>query len=166
MQQLLINNLRLGFNANAALNLKLAESVAEADMTAQPAADMNHPAWILKHLSLYHPVIEALLTGGEPNDPKGEPFGLGTTPVADPAVYGPWDTVISDYRAGTQRVLAALDTAAAGDPNVLTRTMPIPRWQKRFPQAGTALGYLMLHHEAFHAGQLSAWRRARGLPRL
>jgi len=31
---------------------------------------------------------------------------------------------------------------------------------------GSILGYLLVHHEGYHLGQLSAWRRAQGKPEL
>jgi len=127
MQQLFIENLRIGFKANLVIGQKLAAAVDAADMVAQPAAGVNHPAWILRHLSAYHPVLLDLLAG---------------------------------------EVLAAVE-ALAGDDQAhatLTRPMPVPRWAEKFPQVGSIMSYLLIHHEGFHLGQLSAWRRVRGLP--
>ena len=166
MQRLLIENLRLGFHANTSLALKLAETVDAADMCDQPAAAMNHPAWIFRHLHTYHPVIVDLLEGHDPTDPKDAPFGKNSEALADPAVYGEWSQVVADYRGGVESVNAALEGAVSMDESLLFRKMPVARWQERFPAAGSILAYLMVHHEAFHIGQLSTWRRARGLPRL
>ena len=166
MQQLLINNLRIGFQANLAIGKKLAAGVEPADMTLQPVLGVNHPAWILKHLSAYHPVVLDLLAGRTPEDPKTHPFGMQSAPVADASVYGAWDDVVAEYLCGGAAVLAALDTVGTGDDAVavLMHKMPVARWREKFPLAGSVLGYLMIHHEGFHLGQFSAWRRFRGLP--
>lgn len=166
MQQLFIENLRIGFKANLVIGQKLAAAVDAADMVAQPAAGVNHPAWILRHLSAYHPVLLDLLAGDTPEDPKTHRFGMESSPIADAAEYGPWDAVVGDYLDGGAKVLAAVE-ALAGDDQAhatLTRPMPVPRWAEKFPQVGSIMSYLLIHHEGFHLGQLSAWRRVRGLP--
>ena len=39
-------------------------------------------------------------------------------------------------------------------------------FREKFPTVGNALAHTMLLHEMQHLGQLSAWRRASGLPRV
>ena len=165
MQQLLIDNLRIGFQANLAYGEKLAAGVEAKDMTLQPVPGVNHPAWILRHLSAYHPVLLGLLAGETPEDPKTHRFGMQSSPVADPAEYGPWDEVVSEYVTGGTAILASLDLLGSDDAHlsVLMRKMPVERWQQKFPMVGSVLGYLLIHHEGYHLGQLSAWRRFRGL---
>ena len=166
MQQLLINNLRIGFKANLEIAKKLAAGVDAADMVAQPVAGVNHPAWILRHLSAYHPAVLDLLAGRTPEDPKIHRFGMASHPEADASVYGTWDAVVDDYLRGGAEVLAALEALGASDESlaVLMHKMPVPRWQEKFPMAGSILGYLLVYHEGFHLGQFSAWRRFRGQP--
>jgi len=166
MQQLLITNLRIGFQANLTLGRKLAAGVDARDMTVQPVAGVNHPAWILRHLSAYHPVVLDLLAGRTPEDPKHHPFGMLSYPEHDLGVYGPWERVVSDYLGGGEAILAALDQLGSDDAHlaVLLHKMPVPRWQEKFPLVGSVLGYLLIHHEGFHLGQLSAWRRFQGMP--
>ena len=166
MQRLLIDTLRNGFVPSADLCLKLADTIDAAEMCEQPASGMNHPAWILRHLSTYHPVIVDLLNGAEPTDPVDAPFGKNSEALPDPSVYGDWAAIVDEYRAGVKRVTDALDGAASMDPSLLMRKMPVERWRERFPASGSILAYLMCFHEGFHTGQLSTWRRARGLPRL
>lgn len=166
MQQLLLNNLRIGFKANLVLAKKLAAGVEPGDMALQPVDGVNHPAWILKHLSAYHPVVLDLLQGRTPEDPKAHRFGMESHPEPDAAIYGTWDEVVAEYRRGGAEVLAALEALGSSDEAiaVLMHKMPVPRWQEKFPMAGSILGYLLVHHEGFHLGQFSAWRRFRGLP--
>ena len=168
MQHLFIENLRIGFQTNVTMALKLAGAVDAADMVAQPAPGMNHPAWILKHLSAYHPAVIELLTGGDPIDPKDARFGMTSEPQSDPAVYGPWDLVVAEYRDGAERALAALDNADTLDPGLLRAPRHAGRTlaravSRRRRGPGLPAG---LPRELPPGGQLSAWRRARGLPRL
>ena len=164
---MLINNVAIGFRVNSDLCLKLCDGIDDAAMVEQPAPGVNHPAWILKHLSTYHPVIATLLRGGDPEDPKGAPFGKDSEPQADPAVYGgSWAGVVAEYREGKAAVEAALGHAETLDPGQFFRKMPVERWRERFPTAGSILAYLAVHHEAFHIGQLSTWRRVKGFARI
>ena len=156
--------LRNGWTLNGSYINQLVGDLTQDQMTVQPAEGFNHPAWLLAHLRTYHPVIEALLRGREPDDPADAPFGMKSSPQTDPAVYERRDALVDGYNEGHRRVLAALDGASE---EVLGRPMPVRRWADRgFPQMGSILGYLMVRHEALHAGQLSAWRRAMGLPRV
>ncbi len=166
MQQLFIDNLRIGFAANLTLGQKLAAGVDAADMALQPTPGVNHPAWILRHLSAYHPVVLDLLAGRTPEDPKTHRYGMQSAPVPDASEYGAWDDVVAEYRRGGEQVLAALNGLGSDDERlaVLLHKMPVERWQEKFPLAGSILSYLLVHHEGFHLGQLSAWRRFRGLP--
>ena len=43
------------------------DHVPDDRITHQPAARMNHPAWVFSHLNLYHPVMLALLRGHDPS---------------------------------------------------------------------------------------------------
>ena len=42
--------------------------------------------------------------------------------------------------------------------------MPNQEFRQIMPTIGDGLGYLLVAHEANHLGQLSAWRRAMGMP--
>ena len=73
--------------------------------------------------------------------------------------------MVSEYVAGGAAILAALNRLGSDDKHlsVLMHKMPVERWQQKFPMVGSVLGYLLIHHEGYHLGQLSAWRRFRGL---
>lgn len=166
MQTLLMHNLRIGFEANTSLCLKLVDSIAADDAYSMPAEGVNHPAWILRHLSTYHPVILKLLRGENPDDPGDAPFGRKSEPIADPSVYGSWTDIKAAYTLGVDEICETVTSLASVEQSTLLRTMPVERWRTRFPTAGSILAYLMVHHEGFHVGQLSAWRRFRGMPRV
>ncbi len=140
---------------------RLVADVPDDRMAHQPAAAMNHPAWVLCHLNIYHPVIVALLRGQTFDDPKGHQFGMQSKPVADGSVYPAKNELIGAFTRGHDEVAQAL---RAADPSALDADMSLERWKPVMPKVGIALGYLMFLHESIHLGQISVWRRVQGLP--
>ena len=95
----------------------------------------------------------------------GENFGPGTTPLEYADGFEPPTKaeLLAAIREGHARVEAALDDAdldalALDDPN------PIEFLREPFPTKRDFLAHLLTTHDAIHLGQLSAWRRAAGLP--
>ncbi len=120
----------------------------------------NHPAWVLAHLTLYHPIIVAALTDQTLADPKDHPFGMNSKPLLDASAYPSKDELIGNYVKGHEQVkavLKAMDTRRLDAPPVLER------WRPRFANQGIWLNYLMVYHESLHLGQISTWRRVQGL---
>jgi hypothetical protein len=122
---------------------------------------MNHPAWIYSHLAIYGPVTAGVMRGDTIEDPKNAPHGLGTTPQPDPGAYLPMselvETFVAGYKQGAAAYLEATDDVLAAPSNV-------ERWRERFPTAQAIAVHLLVKHFATHLGQLSAWRRAMGMP--
>jgi hypothetical protein len=143
--------------------LALTNDLTDAQMVLRPGGNMNHPAWILGHVSLYHPAAIALLAGKPFADPKNdELFGFaGKGPLADIASYGGKDKIISRFTEGHEQVAQAL---LAAKPEDFNRPPSLERWVANNPNVGFMLPDLLLHHESLHIGQISIWRRAAGLP--
>jgi hypothetical protein len=156
-----VQGLLLGWDRNAPYAAKLVGDLTDEQMVQQPRPGMNHPAWTLSHLNLYHDVLVALLTHAPFADPKDHQYGMTSKPVADRSAYASKADLIGTFQAGHDRVRSALLEAP---PDVFEAAIPLERWKPSFPLVGTILGYLMLSHESTHLGQLSAWRRAMGLP--
>jgi hypothetical protein len=143
--------------------LALVDDLTDAQMVLRPGGNMNHPAWILGHLSEYHPATIAMLSGKPFDDPKFSPlFGFaGLGPQDDIAAYGSKQKVVSRFREGHEQVALAL---LAATPEALERPPLMERWAATYPSVGFILPDLLLHHESLHIGQISIWRRAAGLP--
>lgn len=145
--------------------LRLAGDIPEPDLIAQPigwndpARVMNHPAWILSHLTLYAGVMDAVLRGVPFPDPIDDPFGAKSKPSPDPWAYPPG--LVGRFRDAHDAAARALE--AAPD-EIFARQTPLERWRAAHPTIGDLTVMLMVKHESGHLGQLSAWRRARGLP--
>lgn len=157
----MIDALLFSWDNNDDYAQRLVADLPDAQMTHQPAANMNHPAWVLSHLHAYHPVIVALIQGQTFDDPKHHPFGMQSKPVVDASVYPTKAVLVDAFVQGHAQVKSAL---AASDSAALNAPVLLDRWKTVMPTVALALGYLMLLHEATHLGQLSAWRRVQGLP--
>ena len=158
---IMIETLLTSWDKNLDYARRLVDDIPDDRMTYQPAADMNHPAWVFSHLNAYHPVIAAMVRGQSFDDPKDHPFGMKSKPVADASVYPSKSELVETFGRGHDEVTAALRAAT---PESLAAPIPLERWVKYFANVGVALGYLMLLHESTHFGQLSAWRRVQGMP--
>jgi hypothetical protein len=161
---IMIDALLTGWDRNLDYARKLLADVPAEKLADQPVPEINHPAWTFSHISAYHDVMVRLVTGQKlAVDPKDQPFGMLTKPVADLSVYPPKTQLLDNFVRGHEAVSAALRRA---DPAALEAPIPLERWHKAFGKVGVALAYLMLVHESQHLGQVSVWRRVQGLPRV
>lgn len=160
--QVMIDALLSAWNRNSDYARKLVADIPDDRMTHQPFAGANHPAWLLAHLSVYHPVLVALARGASFDDPKSARFGMQSRPEPDLALYGPDKAaIVAGFERGRADVVEALQQM---DPSRLEAATPLERWRPIMPKVGIVLSYLMHVHESTHLGQLSAWRRACGMP--
>ena len=136
--------------------------VAAPDMVAQPNGIMNHPAWVVGHLT-----HACQLLGGAVGLPEWLPddwdrrFGTGSVPVADAGLYETKDDALATLRDAQSRITRAvegLDDARLDEP------FPDESYRDVFPTIRHALTQVLIGHTANHIGQVSVWRRAMGLP--
>ncbi|MHC4406060.1 MAG: DinB family protein [Planctomycetota bacterium] len=142
----------------------LLRGVEEGQMVLQPIEGMNHPAWIIGHL-----VYSFQAIGGEiglapwlPSDWQ-ERFGTGTKlPTGSEQVPGRAE-LSAALDDGEKRLTDRLSEMSEED---LAESLPDERLRHVFPTIGGAVMHILTVHTAVHVGQLSAWRRAMGLPRV
>ena len=141
---------------------RLVADVQPETMAAQPAPGMNHAAWVLGHLT-----FSCDLVGGALGLPPAMPeawlpiFNNESHPSADATIYPDKATLLDALARGHARVAEAVSQAA---PGTMEQPMPEERFRKYFPTIGDAVLYMSTSHESTHLGQLSAWRRAQGMP--
>jgi uncharacterized damage-inducible protein DinB len=87
-------------------------------------------------------------------------FDHGTKPNPD-AKYPAKATLLAKLEEAHRRLAALLEKV---DQATLDQPTPDEQMRKVVPTIGDALVFLATTHEAIHLGQLSAWRRAQGLP--
>jgi len=147
-------------------NLDLAQRlVADIDgetLVAQPAPNMNHPAWVLGHLTQTCDVVMWVI-GADDVAPAGwrALFSPQTAPQPDASLYPDKKTLLEGLRAGHADVAAQVRHLSAEQ---WAAPPTMDRLAKRWPTRGEALLHIMVGHEQMHLGQVSAWRRAQGLP--
>lgn len=158
----------ISWRRNAGYGVRLIEDVPASRFTTQPARltpgiVLNHPAWVFSHLNLYAEVAVKLARGEAFEDPADHRFGQKSSPLADPGAYDPKDRLVEAWTRWHEMGSGALErssVAFTSSPN------PLERWRAMHPTVGDMLVTLMVKHESSHLGQLSAWRRACGLPRV
>ena len=143
--------------------LALVADLTDEQFVLRPGGNMNHPAWILGHLAMYHPVTVQLLQGEPVDDPKNDPLHgfAGQGPMDDITVYGSKQKVVAWFEAGHETVAQAL---LAAKPQAFRQPPSLERWAKLYPTVEFMLPDLLIFHESLHIGQISIWRRAAGLP--
>lgn len=142
---------------------RLVSDVDDAQFADQPVEAINHPAWLLGHITTYHDVIVALLAGQPFDNPWDAPCGKNSTPTSDRSVYASKDEILRLHREGFERGAEAIRSAPA---QAWTASFDHPEWGKQFDAVAPAVVFLATTHQALHLGQLSGWRRAMGLPRV
>jgi hypothetical protein len=160
----MIDHLLLTYQRNLEYAQKLVADVPDGKMTIQPAqgTTMNHAAWLIGHLATTSTFVAGLLGAKAAVPAEWEKlFGYGSKPASDP----------NEYPAKAE-LLRALE-ASHGTVAAAVRKLPTARWSDPFPMAemrsfvptlGDGVVFLLTTHEGMHLGQLSAWRRAQGLP--
>jgi hypothetical protein len=86
---------------------------------------------------------------------------MQSKPESDTSRYPKKAEIVDAYVSGHEQVLTQLNSATD---QIFELDVQLPRWKEIMPKVGIALPYLMLLHENQHLGQISAWRRAMGLP--
>ncbi len=139
------------------------DDVGDNQMTHQPAAGGNPPAWILGHLCVSNNSAAKLL-GIPPVSPENrrEIFGQGTSSEQQADKLPTKAELVKTLLEGGECVVAA---AVSADP----AWMDAPHDREFFKSTpiqtvGDLVGHLLTTHIATHLGQLSTWRRLMGKP--
>ncbi len=143
----------------------LRDSVADLsdeEIVLQPPGVPNHAAWTLGHI-IHSCQAMAGELGVEPWLPSEweSQFGYGSSPAA-----------LISHHPGKAALLEALGDASHRlrtalvrmDETALAEPLPDEAVREILPTKGHALLQIVAAHTAFHAGELTVWRRAIGRP--
>lgn len=159
--QFLASNLRLTLGYADGL----AKDIPTEKFAHKPHPTMNHPAWCFGHLALYPDRTFGMLLGrtdlAKPNERFTKLFEPGSACEADSGQYPAKDEIMKELR---ERHAVMLDYLETVDDEVMERPTTHERYAARFPKVGHAVHFLFSNHIMMHLGQVSAWRRAAGLP--
>ena len=143
----------------------LLKDIPAARFAHMPHPTMNHPAFCIGHLSLYPNKLFGLI--GQPNkvvEKKGydDLFKSGTACVEQDGRYPHKDEIVAHFM---ERYHAIINAIATTPDEIFARENPLEgRMKEIFPQVGIAVNFMLNNHVMMHLGQISAWRRAVGLP--
>jgi hypothetical protein len=142
----------------------LTADLDDAQFTVQPLPGMNHPAWILGHLTIGREWVKDLLKlpprAGWDGPAWMAKFDRGSQIVLQRDRYPSKEALLAALAETHREIETAVLPMTDAD---LAREMPVERIRSLFPRVGDMIVGLMTAHESFHMGQLSAWRRARGM---
>jgi uncharacterized damage-inducible protein DinB len=145
--------------------LKLVADLSDEQLAKQPAPKMNHPAWVLGHLLqvdyAFLNTISGMPLPALIDDAWKATYGGKSEPVADRSKYKPKQFYIEHLAAVREQIYSKLRSLSEAD---LAKPHPDPARRERMPTIGHAITFYGTWHEAYHSGQLSAWRRVLGLP--
>ncbi len=143
---------------------KLVADIADEQMSAQPAPgmSMNHAAWVLGHLAY---VADSMISVFDEKPAMSKEwktlFNLASKPIADRAAYPSKAELLAAYEQAYARLSGIVAEASE---ETLSREFPNPKLRDSLPTIGIAMIHVLGSHHGLHLGQLSAWRRALGLP--
>lgn len=142
------------------------EQFARKAAGAKGLIDANHAAWCFGHLSLY-PARAMTMLGKDaarlaPPGGFEDLFKDGTAcrDDAEGTVYPRMDIITGAFFRGYDGLFEVL----AGVDDAVLLTPCEEKVRARFPVLGARLDFVMGPHVQMHLGQVSAWRRAMGLP--
>lgn len=136
--------------------------LTDVEMVAQPEGFLNHPAWVVGHLT-----CSCLALGGEiglaPWLPKtwAKRFGTGSKPLSDVSAYESKSESLEILRDAQSRVTLAIQGLT---PDQLDQPLACDHYDDVLPTVRHAVVQMLVAHTANHVGQLTMWRRAMGLP--
>ena len=154
--ELAVNNLLVRYAG------RLTADISDERMAEQPVPGVNHPAWILGHLTVTAEHGLSILGAIEQTTAGwGELFGPGSKPTTTRQDYPGKDDLLKIFQSRYEQLRQA---AASASPEQLDQPSTNPLIREMLPTIQEALAFLMTGHLGVHAGQLSAWRRMIGLP--
>jgi uncharacterized damage-inducible protein DinB len=141
---------------------KLVTDIPDENMSEQPKPGMNHAAWVIGHLTFVADSMARVfdLPFTMPKE-WVELFNLASKPIAERAKYPSKAALMEAYEKAYARLIEAV--RGASDES-LAREFPNPKLRETLPTVGVAMVHVLCSHHGLHLGQLSAWRRAMGMP--
>ena len=129
-----------------------------------PGPTINHPAWVLGHMSTGNDYACVLLGKNTTVCPPTWEalFGNNSEPKSDRSLYPSKQVLFDKFAQSSQHVIQALQSTP---PSALTVPLTGPL-SSFFPTVGDFVLYDVTSHAGTHLGQISTWRRLKGMPRL
>jgi len=142
----------------------LLKEIPEERMAEQPFPGVNHPAWIIGHLTNTADAV-AVILGGSKELPESWPklFGRDSEPTSHREDYPGKAELLDLLKSRYWAVQQLLSTVPE---SLLKAANPRPQMQDRLPAVSDLVSFVLTGHFGIHLGQLSTWRRLVGMGRL
>ncbi|QDV13719.1 DinB superfamily protein [Rosistilla oblonga] len=140
---------------------EMVDGISDADFQSLPAGGGNSPNWILGHLALCNEF--GLMTMGLPVERAEQMmpiYGPGSQPTEAADNLMSKADLVTFFNESADRFLMAVANASDED---LAAERSSPILKAHLPTVGDMVGHLLTTHFGMHIGQLSAWRRSRGM---
>jgi len=142
----------------------LVKDIPADKFSHMPYPTLNHPAFIIGHLSIYpnrllNMIGRTDLVKEKPGYP--ELFQAGTPCMQKDGCYPKKEEIVSHY---VERYTAIATLLPTLEDEIFSSENPMEgRIKEMFPQVGLAFNFLLNNHHMMHLGQVSAWRRCVGM---
>ena len=142
---------------------QLVSGIDSAELYEQVGESGNSPGWILGHLSVVNQLGVQMLGGTGPSAEAMQMFGPGSPGVPDPATRPGKEFLLQLEQSSAAQLREAIEGAPE---QALNSPQPSQFLKERFPLVKDMLGHMLVSHLSLHVGQLSTWRRAKGMPSI
>ncbi len=128
------------------------------DQFQQRTGNGNPPSWILGHLAIVNEFGVATV-GGKPEllEEYLGIFGPGSPPTG---THPSKEELLEMFTTSKSRFLNTLDSTTD---DVLNAERDSQILKEQLPKTVDMIGHILTSHISLHVGQLSAWRRERGM---
>jgi len=152
-----------GLNKAREFTLNLAKDVEPGQMCVRSSPGANHAAYVLGHIAWTDDAFISMLGGGPSKLPEGwaEKFGYSLEITDNTSDYPGKDEMLKVMRERREALIEWLGSLSEAE-----LLKPIEGDFAGFARTLAALPSTLAFHEGFHAGQLSACRRALGIERM
>jgi uncharacterized damage-inducible protein DinB len=158
----MLEHILRAFRFNLDLAAQLVHDINDEQACAQPHGVVNHPSWVLGHLcTSARGLVRILDADADLPDAWEGRFGRGSTPSAVASDYPAQFKLLEILRRVHMQAAQVVEATAAAQ---FAQPHPEAKLRSRFPTKGDYVVFLMTSHEMGHLGQITAWRRAMGLP--
>jgi len=139
----------------------LCEDIDASMFANRHGTTINHPAFVLGHISYYIGKCLALIGSDDPFcESEAALYAMGVECVDDASLYPDKQTCIAHFATRCQDAAKYVESC---DPTLFERSAAETPFAERFDTLGQVASFMLIGHPSFHLGQISAWRRVAGM---
>ncbi len=145
--------------ATIAYAKQILADIEDGSMCQQPMG-LNHPAWLMLHLSTAADYASVLLGGTGVCPPDWNALADTKKPLTqNRSDYPSKEVLLSNFESA---FLHAAELYEKKSEDELRQPQKLGFYEAELPTVADMAGFLLVAHTNLHLGQLSAWRRATG----